>query len=91
LPGERERDLRPITRAQAYGSPRSKRLGSDTTRSARCATFANAIDAGSACSKLARYVGTSVEMLDRVYGHLVVGAEQVARTQLDAAVGRSGV
>jgi hypothetical protein len=41
--------------------------------------------------ELARYMGTSVEMLDRVYGHLVVGAEQAARAKLDAAAGRSGV
>ena len=33
----------------------------------------------------------SVDMLDQVYGHLVVGAEQVARAKLDAAAGRSGV
>jgi integrase len=55
-------------------------------------TFAtNAIGAGIGLFELARYMGTSVEMLDRVYGHLVVGAEQAARAKLDAAAGRSGV
>jgi integrase len=55
-------------------------------------TFAtNAIAAGIGLFELARYMGTSVDMLDRVYGHLVVGAEHVARAKLDAAAGRSGV
>jgi hypothetical protein len=51
----------------------------------------NAIGAGIGLFELARYMGTSVEMLDRAYGHLVAGAEQVARAKLDAAAGRSGV
>jgi hypothetical protein len=41
-------------------------------------------------SQLARYMSTSVDMLDRVYGHLEDGAEQVARAKLDAAAGRAG-
>jgi integrase len=51
----------------------------------------NAIGAGIGLFELARYMGTSVDMLDRVYGHLVAGAEQAARAKLDAAAGRSGV
>jgi integrase len=54
-------------------------------------TFAtNAIGAGIGLYELARYMGTSVEMLDRTYGHLTPGAEQAARAQLDA-IGGSGV
>jgi len=30
-------------------------------------------------------MGTSVEMIDRTYGHLAQGAEQTARAKLDAA------
>jgi integrase len=55
-------------------------------------TFAtNAIGAGIGLFELARYMGTGVEMLDRVYVHLVAGTEQAARAKLDAAAGRSGV
>ena len=31
----------------------------------------------------ARYAGTSIEMIDRHYGHLVLGAEDSARRRLD--------
>ena len=31
--------------------------------------------------ELARYMGTSVEMIDRTYGHLAKGAEDSARAQ----------
>ncbi len=56
-------------------------------------TFAtNAIAAGIGLYELARYMGTSIEMLDRVYGHLVPGAEAGGRKKLDAAAAiRSGV
>ena len=37
---------------------------------------------------LSRYMGTSVEMIDRTYGHLAQGAEQSAREKLDAAYAR---
>ena len=33
-------------------------------------------------------MGTSVEMVDRTYGHLAQGAEQSAREKLDAAYAR---
>jgi hypothetical protein len=33
---------------------------------------------------VARYMGTSVRMLDLTYGHLVKGSEAVARERLDA-------
>jgi integrase len=44
-----------------------------------------ALDAGLSIFELARYMGTSVEMTDRVYGHLAHGAEDTARERLDAA------
>ena len=44
-----------------------------------------ALDAGLSIFELARYMGTSVEMIDRVYGHLAHGAEDTARARLDAA------
>ena len=56
-------------------------------------TFAsNALAAGVGTFELARYMGTSVEMIERTYGHLVVGADDVFRSRLDAfAAGRVGV
>ena len=47
-----------------------------------------ALDAGLSIFELARYMGTSVEMIDRVYGHLAHGAEDTARARLDAAYSR---
>jgi integrase len=47
-----------------------------------------ALDAGLSIFELARYMGTSVEMIDRTYGHLAQGAEDAARTKLDAAYDR---
>ena len=44
-----------------------------------------ALDAGLSIFELARYLGTSVEMIDRVYGHLAHGAEDTARVRLDTA------
>ena len=35
-------------------------------------------------------MGTSVEMIDRTYGHLAKGAEDSARAKLDAYAGRLG-
>ena len=37
-----------------------------------------ALDAGLSIFDLSRYMGTSVEMIDRTYGHLAQGAEQSA-------------
>jgi integrase len=47
-----------------------------------------ALDAGLSIFELARYMGTSVEMIDRTYGHLAQGAEASARSKLDAAYAR---
>ena len=50
-----------------------------------------ALDAGLSIFDLSRYMGTSVEMIDRTYGHLAQGAEESARAKLDAAYAkRSG-
>ena len=50
-----------------------------------------ALDAGLSIFDLSRYMGTSVEMIDRTYGHLAQGAEAAARAKLDAAYAkRSG-
>ena len=40
--------------------------------------------AGVPAYDVARYMGTSVRMLDLTYGHLVKGSETVARDRLDA-------
>jgi hypothetical protein len=34
--------------------------------------------------ELARYLGTSVEMIERTYGHLVTGADDAFRSRLDS-------
>jgi integrase len=48
-------------------------------------TFAsNALAAGGGTFELARYMGTSVEMIERTYGHLVRGADEGFRSRLDA-------
>jgi len=47
-----------------------------------------ALDAGLSIFDLSRYMGTSVEMIDRTYGHLAQGAEQSAQAKLDAAYAR---
>ena len=44
-----------------------------------------ALDAGLSIFDLCRYMGTTVEMIDRTYGHLAQGAEETARAKLDAA------
>lgn len=56
-------------------------------------TFAaNALAAGNGTFQLARYMGTSVEMIERTYGHLVTGADDAFRSRLDAfAAARVGV
>lgn len=56
-------------------------------------TFAsNALAAGVGTFELARYMGTSVEMIERTYGHLVTGADDAFRSRLDAfAAARVGV
>ncbi len=43
-----------------------------------------ALAAGLSIFELARYMGTSVDMIDRTYGHLARGSEDVARAKLDA-------
>lgn len=49
------------------------------------ATFATfAIAAGVSLYYLARFMGTSVQMIDRTYGHLVPEAEAEVRELLDA-------
>jgi integrase len=48
-------------------------------------TFAsNALAAGVGTFELARYMGTSVEMIERTYGHLVTGADDAFRSRLDS-------
>ena len=56
-------------------------------------TFAsNALAAGVGTFELARVMGTSLEMIERTYGHLVRGADDAFRSRLDAfAAERSGV
>jgi len=56
-------------------------------------TFAsNALAAGAGTFELARVMGTSLEMIERTYGHLVRGADDAFRSRLDAfAAERSGV
>jgi hypothetical protein len=41
--------------------------------------------------ELARMMGTSVEMIDRTYGHLARDSEDAIRARLDARSQRSGV
>ena len=55
-------------------------------------TFATeALAAGVSIFELARLMGTSVQMIDRTYGHLARDSEDAIRARLDARAGRSGV
>ena len=48
-------------------------------------TFAsNARAAGAGTFELARVMGTSLELIERTYGHLVRGADDALRSRLDA-------
>ena len=48
-------------------------------------TFAsNALAAGVGTFELARVMGTSLEMIERTYGHVVRGADEAFRSRLDA-------
>ena len=61
------------------------------TRRGRALGFATwALDAGLPIFELGTpYMGTSVEMIDRTYGHLAKGAEDSARAKLDAYASRT--
>jgi integrase len=55
-------------------------------------TFAsNALAASVGTFELARVMGTSLEMIERTYDHLVRGADDTFRSRLDAFAARSGV
>lgn len=55
-------------------------------------TFATeALAAGVSIFELARVMGTSVQMIDRTYGHLARDSEGSIRARLDARSARSGV
>jgi integrase len=78
---------------------RQPRTGAGVYRCSRCRsertsrriydlrhTFStNALAAGIAIFELARYTGTSVAMIDRTYGHLAQGSEDLARAKPDRA------
>ena len=73
----RKREWKPAL--EAAGLPTSRRLY-DLRHS-----FASwALAAGVPAYDVARYMGTSVRMLDLTYGHLVKGSEAVAVSRLDA-------
>ena len=65
--------------------PRCRRWVPGGPGSAASAAHAsNALAAGVGTFELARYMGTSVEMIDRTYGHLVTGADDAFRSRLDS-------
>ena len=49
-----------------------------------------ALDAGLSIFDLSRYMGTSVEMIDRTYGHLARDSDDAIRARLNARAARSG-
>ena len=54
-------------------------------------TFATeALAAGISIFELARVMGTSVEMIDRTYGHLARDSDEAIRARLNARAGRDG-
>jgi len=79
----RKREWKPAL--EAAGLPRERRPY-DLRHS--FATWALA--AGVPAYDVARYMGTSVRMLDLTYGHLVKGSERVAVSRLDAFTANAG-
>jgi integrase len=54
-------------------------------------TFASwALAANISMFELARFMGTSVKIIDRHYGHLVHDSEETARAKLDSYAARAG-
>jgi hypothetical protein len=52
-------------------------------------TYASfALDAGISIVELSRFMGCGVRVIDRTYGHLVVGSEARAREKLEARAQR---
>jgi hypothetical protein len=52
-------------------------------------TYASfALDAGISIFELSRFMGCGVRVIDRTYGHLVVGSEARAREKLEARAQR---
>jgi integrase len=52
-------------------------------------TYASfALDAGLSIFELSRFMGCGVRVIDRTYGHLVVGSEARAREKLEARAQR---
>jgi len=81
-------DLKHFRRAQWHPALEAAGLPSRRIYDMRHSFATWALDAGLSIFELARYMGTSVEMIDRTYGHLAQGAEQTARAKLDAAYAR---
>jgi integrase len=55
-------------------------------------TFASeALAAGVSIFELARLMGTSIQMIDRTYGHLAKDGEDAIRARLEARSARFGV
>jgi len=68
-----------IREARAAGMPRSRR-----PYDLRHSYASWALAAGVPSFDVARYMGTSMRMLDLTYGHLVKGSETAAAARLDA-------
>ena len=78
-------DLKNFRRAQWKPALEAAGLPSRRIYDMRHSFATWALDAGLSIFDLSRYMGTSVEMIDRTYGHLAQGAEESARAKLDAA------
>ena len=72
-------------RMEAVGSrPRVSRAAPVRPYDLRHSYAAWSLAAGVPAHDLARYMGTSLRMIDLTYGHLVRGSEEAARSRLDA-------
>jgi integrase len=78
----RRRDWRPAL--EAAGVPRRR------VYDLRHTFATHALAAGLSIFELARYMGTSVRVIDQTYGHLAHGSEAEARRRMDvwASIGR---
>jgi integrase len=74
-------DLKHVRRGQWHPALDAAGLPSRRIYDLRHSFATWALDAGLSIFELARYTGTSVEMIDRTYGHLAQGAEDAAPRQ----------
>jgi integrase len=86
FPNERgtHRDLHNFRRREWKPALEAAGIEHGTIYTLRHTYAMNALGAGISLFELSRYMGTSIEMINRHYGHVAEGSEQAAAAKLDA-------